>query len=124
MNCTMNICEGNVSQRISNPTQEMIELEIDILIPVNYNFIFLALEKPVQNCEYIQTTMKNDCTAGIIYILEAGFAYSGRKRKHFRIFLESADALKNIFRLFASGTIPDVTAWEDVTKEIFPNQKP
>ena len=122
MNCTMNICEGDVFQRISNPTQEMIKLEIDLLIPVKYHFIILNLEKPVQNCEYIQTTMKKDCTAGIIYILEAGFGYSGRKRKHFRIFLESADSLKNIFWLFASGIIPNVTDWVDVTKEIFPKQ--
>lgn len=123
MNYTMKVCMGGSNQKnIQNISPEMIEIAIDNLIPVKYHFVILEAEEPIQNCEFIQTLMEVDNAGKIRYLVETCFLLDENKIM-FSCYTKKSDEVKNIFKQYMLGIIPDITHWKDITKIVFPDEK-
>lgn len=134
MGYLIKVCDSeNGMQEIINPPSDATDRAIDKLFPGVSNFIVLEHEEPIKNCLYIQTLATceddfiyeededetydedgDDETFESEYLLEAHFEYDGHF-KHFQTFITDIDYLKSVFRKFATGIVPDVEGWDDIT---------
>ena len=109
-------------QKIQNISPEMIEFAIDNLIPVKYHFVILEAEEPIQNCQFVQTLMECSNTGKIKYWIEVSFLLD-KNQTMFGYHTRKSAVVKNIFRQYLFGIIPDIAHWKDITKIVFPDKK-
>jgi transcriptional regulator with XRE-family HTH domain len=126
---------------IENPTLEDIALMVEgLFAPGNYYAILLPnsavvpTEEFIGNCAYVQVAVLDDDNANRgegKYAVEAQFIYdwdkmkgvqSDFKQRQYRLGTDDVGEVKEIFQAFASGIVPDVTDWKDLTEKLFPRQ--
>ena len=108
--------------KFHDPSPEMIDSAIDELLPVKNDFVVLVSKERVENCDFIQTTIrKDDCDTELTYQVEVRFQYTkeypGDFKQH-KLYTTDLDYVKKMFRMFALEVIPDVTGWIDITEEL------
>jgi len=100
-----------------DPSPDVIDKAIGELLPIKYDFVVLVNKEPINNCEYVQTLIKQDNAPEIKYQLETRFVYENHFC-HYQKFTMDAEEVKRMFRMFALGIIPKVDGWSDITADL------
>ena len=128
MGYRMTVCIGE-SRNIENPSPEDIDFTLDELRPMKNNFVILASDPRIENCDCIQTLIERNTDPDgvfkddeIVYLVEVQFIYSKEfeKGKFNQYAFQTANVkqVKKMFRMFALGVVPDISSWKDITEEI------
>jgi len=108
------------SQKLFDPSPEMIEQAIDELLPALDYYVILDSDPPINDYTFIQTVVDDDKDSDepiLKYMIEVQIK-NGDSWIQYRKFIEDADVVKKMFRMFALEVFPDVSDWDDVTAEI------
>ena len=101
-----------------NPSPEIIDFVIGELLPGVDHYIVLSSDKPVKNCDCVQTIIKGGDDKPVFEFLVEALLTTGDSFICHRIYINEIDEVKRLFRMFALGVIPDICDWDDVTEDV------
>jgi hypothetical protein len=105
------------AQEVTDPSPEEIEQALDELLAALDYYVILEPSSPISNVAYIQTVIKVDDKPIVEYLVELSMETDDGS-VWYRKYIEDANEVKKLFRMFALEVTPDITGWEDVTEDV------
>jgi hypothetical protein len=124
MTFTLIVNTGDYTDTYENPDFETIEDEIDDLLAVEYHNIILECDETVNGFRFIQTAIflggkdKDKYCVEIQHELGETKFKNGTPFTQYELRTSDIETVKQAFKMFVSGTSPDVSEWRNVSNDM------